>query len=124
MKLLRLLLRTMWIAVGVAAIVAWGFMAFGTGLTFLLAYGNPPGSYTGQMDDRQAAWSFLIILAVLSVIVVVVAAWPLPRWRRRRARACPVDHGRGRVYRRSSSSRSPPAGPSTGTPPGHERKTR
>jgi hypothetical protein len=29
------------------------------------------------MDDRQAAWSFLIILAVLSVIVVVVAACPL-----------------------------------------------
>jgi len=39
------------------------------------------------MDDRQAAWSFLIILSVLSVIVVVVAAWPLARWRRRRAGA-------------------------------------
>lgn len=87
MKLLRILLRTTRIAVGVAAIVAWGFMAFVTGFTFLFAYGNPPGSYTGQMDDRQAAWSFLIILAVLSVIVVVVAAWPVARWWRRRASA-------------------------------------
>ncbi len=87
MKLLRILLGTTWIAVGIAAIVAWGFTAVATALTFLFAYGSPPGSYTGQMDDRQAAWSFLIILSVLSVIVVVVAAWPLARWRRRRASA-------------------------------------
>ena len=87
MKLLRILLRTTWIAAGVTAIVAWSITAFETGFIFLIAYGNPPGSYTGQMDDRQAAWSFLIILAVLSVVVVAVAAWPLARWRRRRASA-------------------------------------
>jgi hypothetical protein len=84
MKLPRILLRTARIAIGLAAIVAWVFMAVTTGLTFLIAYGSPPGAYTGQMDDRQAAWSFLIVLAVLSVIVVIVVAWPLARWRRRR----------------------------------------
>jgi hypothetical protein len=85
MKLSRILLRTAWITTGVALIVAWGFMTVGTGLTFLFAYGNPPGSYTGQVDDRRAAWSFLIVLAVLSVILVITVVWPLTRWRRRRA---------------------------------------
>lgn len=85
MNLSRILLGTAWITSGVALTVAWGFMAVATGLTFLFAYGNPPGSYTGQMDDRQAAWSFLIVLAVLSVIVVITVVWPLTRWRRRRA---------------------------------------
>lgn len=58
-----------------------------TSFTFLVGYGNPPGTYTGQMDDRQGAWSFLIILTVLSVIVVLGIIWPLTRWRRRRAMA-------------------------------------
>ena len=87
MKLLRILLRTAWIVIGLAAIVAWGFMAVGTGLTFLFAYGSPPDTYTGQMDDRHAAWGLLIVLAALSVIVVIVAVWPLARWRRRRSAA-------------------------------------
>jgi uncharacterized membrane protein len=87
MKLPGILLRTAWIVIGLAAIVAWGFMAVLTGLTFLFAYGNPPEAYTGQMDDRQAAWSFLIMLAALSVIVVIVAVRPLARWRRRRSTA-------------------------------------
>jgi hypothetical protein len=55
MKLTRILLRTGWIAAGLAVIVAWCFMAVGTGLTFLFAYGSPPGAYTDQLDDRQAA---------------------------------------------------------------------
>jgi hypothetical protein len=62
-------------------------MAVLAGLTFLFAYGNPPDAYTGQMDDRHSAWSFLIVLAVLSVIVVLVVVWPLTRWQRRRARS-------------------------------------
>src|SRR5262249_31929975 len=85
MNLSRILLRAAWITVRLAVIVAWGVMAFMTAVTFLFAYGNPPDSYTGQMDDRQAAWSFLIVLAVLSVIVVITAVWPLTRWRPRRA---------------------------------------
>jgi hypothetical protein len=80
----RILLRATWIAAGLAVIAAWGVMAFGTGVTFLFAYGNPPDSYTGQMDDRQAAWMFLAILAVLSLIVALGVIWPLARWRRRR----------------------------------------
>lgn len=87
MKLLRVLLRTAWFAAGLAAIVAWGIAAFMTSFTFLVGYGNRPGTYTGQMDDRQGAWSFLIILTVLSVIVVLGVVWPLVRWRRRRAMA-------------------------------------
>lgn len=86
MKLPRILLRTAWIAVGLAAIAAWCFMAVLTGLTFLFAYGSPPGAYTGQMDDRQAAWSFLIVLTILSVAVIVAVAWPFARWRLRRVR--------------------------------------
>ena len=88
MKLLRVLLRTAWVAAGLAAIVAWGIVAFVTSFTFLVGYGNPPGSYTGQMDDRRGAWSLLVILTVLSVIVVLGIIWPLIRWRRRRAMAC------------------------------------
>jgi hypothetical protein len=84
MNLSRILLRAAWITVGLAVIVAWGVMAFMTAMTFLFAYGNPPDSYTGQMDDRQAAWSFLIVLAVLSAIVVITVVWPLTRWQRRR----------------------------------------
>jgi uncharacterized membrane protein len=83
MKPLRILLRTAWITLGVAAVAAWGLLAVGTALMFLFAYGNAPGTYTGQMDDRQAAWSFLIMFAVLSVIVLIVVVWPLTRWRHR-----------------------------------------
>jgi hypothetical protein len=85
MRPLRVLLRTAWITTGLAAIVAWCFMAFGTALSFLFAYGNPPDAYTGQTDDRRAAWSFLAVLAVLSVIVAVVIVWPSIRWLRHRA---------------------------------------
>jgi len=85
MRLPRILLRTVWIVAGLVVLAAWGFMAVGTGLTFLFAYGSPPGSYTGQMDDRQAAWSFLVVFVVLSVIVAVAVVWPLIRWRQRRA---------------------------------------
>jgi|SRR5215471_5261740 len=81
----RVLLRTTWIVGGLALLVAWGFMAVGTGLTFLFAYGSPLGSYTGQQDERQSAWSFLIVLTVLSVILAVTVVWPLSRWRGLRA---------------------------------------
>jgi hypothetical protein len=85
MKLSRILLRTAWIATGLAVSAAWGFMAVGTALAFLFSYGGPPGSYTGQMDDRHAAWSFLFVLAALSLMVAVAVVWPVTRWRRRRA---------------------------------------
>jgi hypothetical protein len=85
MKLPGILLRTAWIAGGLTVTVAWAFMAFATALTFLFAYGNPLDAYTGQVDDRQAAWSFLAVLAVLSVIVAVAVVWPLIRWLSRRA---------------------------------------
>jgi len=84
MKPLRILVRTTWISLGMVAIAAWSLLAVGTGLTFLFAYGNAPGAYTGQMDDKQAAWSFLIMLAVRSVIVLTVVVWPLTRWRHQR----------------------------------------
>jgi hypothetical protein len=85
MKPSQILLRTAWVMAGLATIATWCFMAVLAGFTFLFAYGNPPDAYTGQMDDRHAAWSFLIMLAVLSVIVVLVVIWPFARWRRRRA---------------------------------------
>ena len=86
-KVLRALSRTAWIAAGLAAIAAWVIVAFVTLFTFLVGYGSPPGTYTGQTDDRQGAWEFLIILAVLSVIVALCVVWPLIRWRRGRAKA-------------------------------------
>ena len=87
MKPLRILLRTAWIAAGLAAVAAWVIAAFVTSADFLVGYGNPIGTYTGQTDDRQGAWEFLIVLSVLSVIVGVGIIWPLSRWRRRRAMA-------------------------------------
>jgi hypothetical protein len=87
MKLLRILLRTAWVSAGVAAIVAWGISAFMTLFSFLVGYGNPPDTYTGQTDDRQGAWSFLIILTVLSVIIIFGVARPVARWQRRRVHA-------------------------------------
>jgi len=101
MKLPRILLRTGWIAAALAVIVAWCFMAALTGLTFLFAYGSPPGAYTGQIDDRQAAWVFLVVLAVLSVIVLA-AAWPIARW----------------YGRLQPSARATPTGQETPVPPG------
>lgn len=88
MKLPPVLLVTAWIAAALAAIVAWGIMAFATCLMFLVGYGSPAGVSAGQaqiqLNDRQAAWLFLIILVELSVLVVFVV-WPASR-RRRRAR--------------------------------------
>lgn len=79
----------LWVTAGAAVAAAWVLSAFMALTTFLVAFGSPADSYTGQVGDRQSALGFLAVAAALTVVAFIVVIAPLVR-RRRRRRSQPV----------------------------------
>ncbi len=81
---LLLVLRALRFGAAVVVPIPLAALTIGDALTFLFSYGNPAGSYTGQGDDRVAAWRLLGLAAVLWVLAIAILIRPTIRqWRNR-----------------------------------------
>lgn len=66
-------LRPLRLAVGAVTGVLWLMAGIYTALEFVVGYGSPLGTYTGQEDDRRGAWIMLCVLLALSIILILGA---------------------------------------------------
>lgn len=87
MKTIQALFRGAYFLAAAVCIIIWIFMAMGTAALTYFAYGNPLGTYTGQPDDRHAAWIAIILLIAYLAFIVFVFVLPIARRSRQRTRA-------------------------------------